>query len=300
MQDLPHKDRYAGQALLLVLLSMAVVLTIILSILSRSITDVSVTTSEEEALRAFSAAEAGVEQSLIVGSSLPSTQIGDASFETIVTSAIANGKEFASPASLLSGESVTFWLSAHDDTGSLVCDATHQCFTGSQINICWGKSGTASGADTTPAIEVSIYYDATPGNDATARIARVTSDPNSGRRGSNNFSAPDAATCTTDGQDFAFQKTINFATLSPTPIPAAVYNSPNGGLRFVKVRMFYNTAESQPVGTLIPATSGSLPSQGLKISSSGVSGEANRKIEVFESYSEAPTVFDDSIFSREG
>lgn len=298
MKDLPHKDRYAGQALLLVLLSMAVVLTVVLSILSRSVTDVSVTTKEEEALRAFSAAEAGVEQSLVIGSSLPLTQIGDANFKTTVTSAIA-GKEFASPTGLLSGESVTFWFVAHDDNGNLVCNATHQCFTGSQIKICWGKPQTPPGDGNTPAIEASIFYDANPGHNDTAQIARLTSDPHGGRRGTNNFSEPDGVTCRTDGQDFEFQKTINFATLS-TPIPATVYNSTIGGLLFVRVKMLYNTAESQSVGILIPASSGNLPSQGLKIASSGVSGEANRKVEVFEGYSEAPSIFDYTIFSPGG
>jgi len=180
----------------------------------------------------------------------------------------------------------------------LICDATHQCFAGSQIKICWGKAGTAGDSEQTPAIEASIFYDATPGDDSTATIARLTSDPFQGRPGSNNFSAPDVGICTTDGQDFEFQKTINFDTL-PTPIPATVYNSLNGGLQFVRVRMFYNTVESQSVGIFIPG-SGNLPSQGLKISSSGVSGEANRKIEVFEGYSEAPSIFDTSIFSPGG
>ncbi len=46
---------------MLVLLSMSVVLTLVLFILSRSITDIAVTTSQEEAVRAFSAAEAGVD-----------------------------------------------------------------------------------------------------------------------------------------------------------------------------------------------------------------------------------------------
>ena len=57
MRNLPKIE--SGQALLLVLLGMAVVLTIVLSILSRSVTDIAVTSREEEALRAFSAAEAG-------------------------------------------------------------------------------------------------------------------------------------------------------------------------------------------------------------------------------------------------
>ena len=60
--------REKGQALILVLLSLAVVLTVVLSVFSRSITDVSISSKENDAMRAFSAAEAGVEQVLVVGS----------------------------------------------------------------------------------------------------------------------------------------------------------------------------------------------------------------------------------------
>ena len=298
MKYLPGKSSRSGQALLLVLLSMAVVLTVVLSILSRSITDVSVTTREEEALRAFSAAEAGVEQSLVIGTGLGETQIGEATFRTTVTSAVASAKEFASPAGLFSGESLTFWLVGHDDSGDLVCDATHSCFTGSQIKICWGKAGTPGDSVQTPAIEASIYYDRTPGNDATVRIARITTDPNTVRAASNHFSGTDGATCTTAGENFAFSKTINFAGLG---IPAAVYQTQDG-LQYLKVRMFYNTGETQPVGILVTAAAGNgnLPSQGLRISSVGVSGDVNRSIDVFEGYSEAPSIFDASVFSLGG
>jgi Tfp pilus assembly protein PilX len=61
------RNNQNGQALLIVLLGMAVVLTLVLSIVSRSVTDVSITKRDEESLRAFSAAEAGVEQALLVG-----------------------------------------------------------------------------------------------------------------------------------------------------------------------------------------------------------------------------------------
>ena len=58
MKILPRQTQ-SGQALLVILLSMAVILTLVLSVASSSITDVTVTTFEEDALRAFSAAEAG-------------------------------------------------------------------------------------------------------------------------------------------------------------------------------------------------------------------------------------------------
>lgn len=73
----------SGQALLLVLLSMAVVLTIVLSILSRSVTDIAVTSRDEEALRAFSAAEAGVEQALVAGGGTGT--VGNATFNANVS-----------------------------------------------------------------------------------------------------------------------------------------------------------------------------------------------------------------------
>ncbi len=297
MGTLPRRVANSGQALLLILLSMAVVLTVVLSILSRSITDVTVTTKEEEALRAFSAAEAGVEQSLVIGSSIGSTQIGDASFKTTVAGALTNGKEFSNPVGLFSGESLIFWFVAHDENGALICNATYPCFTGGQFKICWGKAGTGAGDATTPAIEVSTYYAATPGDYSTVKIARVTSDPSVTRRAANNFSAPDAGTCTTDGDNFQFQKTIDLVALG---VPAASYGNQNG-LQFAKVRIFYNTAETHPIGIYVNyAGNSNLPSQGLRIESTGVSGDSNRKIDVFQGFGEAPPVFDSSIFSLGG
>lgn len=289
--------RNAGQALLLVLLSMAVVLTIVLSIVSRSITDISVSTREEEALRAFSAAEAGIEQSLVVGTSVGQTQIGDASFATNVTSAASGGKEFSYPIELSSGESVVTWFVAHDASGNLVCNAGNPCFTGSTVKFCWGKAGTSSNSTTTPAIEASIFYTTVPGDYSTARIARETADPNGARRATNSFSSADAGTCQVEGTTYQFQKTINFPPIGILP---AVYNSQNG-LQYAVVRMFYNTDVSHLVGTSVnfPGTS-NLPPQGLKLESLGTSGEATRKIEVFQGYGEVPPLFGGVLFSTSG
>jgi type II secretory pathway pseudopilin PulG len=297
MPALPLSTRNSGQALLLVLLSMAVVLTIVLSILSRSVTDVAVTSREEEALRAFSAAEAGVEKALIIGSDIGLTTIGDATFTAEVSGQASGGQEFANPIGLISGESLVFWFVAHDDNGNLICDATHPCFTGNRFKICWGKEGTAAGSATTPAIEVSVFYLATPGTYASARLARDTADPNSVRRGSNNFSAPDGGTCTTDGQTFEFQKTVDLTALG---VPAASYSSQNG-LQFVKVKTFYNTDVTHEMGIYSNFPGNSLlPSQGLRIESTGVSGESNRKIEVFQGFGEPPPIFDGAVFSLGG
>jgi Tfp pilus assembly protein PilX len=89
----------SGQALLLVLLSMAVVLTIVLSVLSRTITDITVTTKEEEALRAFAAAEAGIERALIIGNNTGNFEDG-ASFAATISNFGSQVSEYAYPEKL--------------------------------------------------------------------------------------------------------------------------------------------------------------------------------------------------------
>jgi len=294
-QKISFKEKQAGQALLLVLLSMAVVLTIVLSILSRTITDISITSREEEALRAFSAAEAGVERALIVGTNTGDFG-SDSSFTATVTNFGYQQSEYVYPEKLLSGESGIIWFVDHnEDTGELTCD-TNECFVGSIMNICWGAAGTASSSNTTPAIEVSVFYAETPGDYSTVRIARDTLDPNASRRAANNFSAPDAGTCTVSGTDFQFQKTVNLATLG---IPAGSYSNQNG-LQFAKVRILYNTDMAHELGVNVTASGDDLPSQGIMIESVGIAGESNRRIEVSQTFGELPPIFDSVLFSPGG
>lgn len=284
----------SGQALLIVLLLMAVVLTVVLSFLARSITDLSISSQDEDSLRAFSAAEAGVESALIIGSDIGSTSIGSATYNANV-SAFAEGENFFSnPISLISGESTTIWFVAHDEDGNFICSAEKPCFRGNQMKVCWGKLGTSASSDTTPAIEVSIFYTTTPGDYSTVQIARAAIDPNESRRATNIFSPIDGGICTIGSDSFQFQKTITFSDLE---IPVNVQNLQNG-LQFAKVRFFYNSDSSHSVGFGVDFPgNGLLPSQGLKIESSGSSGNANRKMDVFQSYPEIPEIFDSAVFS---
>lgn len=286
-----------GQALLIVLLSMAVVLTVVLSILARSITDVSITSRDEDSLRAFSAAEAGVEKALITGSAGSLTgAAGEANFSASITSLAEGSQEFSYPILLTSGDSVVVWFVAHDSDGNLTC-SDKSCFAGSKMKICWGKSGTASDLDTTPAVQVSIFYVVTPGDYSSVMVARDAIDPNSSRRTSDNFSAPDTGTCTIGEETFVFQKTLDFATLG---IPVGSYGVQNG-LQFARLRIFYNSDISQNIGVSVDfAGARQLPSQGMIIESLGASGEANRRLNVFQSYGETPSIFDSAVFSPEG
>jgi len=90
------KRNNSGQAVLVVLFIMVVVLTITLSLLSHSVTDVSISKDEEEAVRAFSAAEAGIEEALrqddlsAWAGSGRSVEVGELSAEVAVSGARNN------------------------------------------------------------------------------------------------------------------------------------------------------------------------------------------------------------------
>jgi hypothetical protein len=264
----------SGQALVLVLLSLAVVLTIVLFILSRSITDIAISSAGSSAVSAFSAAEAGIEQALVIGVGGSDT-VGSASYTSHVTNVASGATSFVYPMDLNTGDSMTLWLKSQDSGSD---------FAGSTLKICWGKSGTAADSSVTPAIETVLFYETSDGVPSTARIFRAAFDPNASRRVSNSFAA-DSGTCTVDGESFQFSTTLD---LSALPYP-----------QFVFVRMFYNTDTSQSVA-FDSTDINVFPSQGILVDSSGTSAQSVRKIEVFQGWPEIPGPFQFAIYGSTG
>lgn len=297
MRKSAHAQRQKGQALLIILLVMAVVLTIALSVASRSVSDIAISQKEEEASRAFSAAEAGIEQALLLGEGSVGSVANVGTFNAQVSGLAEGGKSFTVPVLLNSGETVPVWFVSHDATGNLVCDGDNPCFTGSRIRVCWGEEGTSPSGSTTPALELSILYTSTPGDYSTSRIGRGAYDPYSVRRGSNSFDSQDG-TCSVDGKNYAFSKTIQLN--SDLGIPASATSKENG-LQQARLRLLYNTDRAHPVAINVDFPgNGVLPQQGLKVESTGESGEATRKIEVFQLFSDLPPIFDFGIFTGSG
>ena len=290
----------AGQALLIVLLTMSVILSVVLSAVSRSVTEVSVTSYEENATRAFSAAEAGVEQALLTGQGSGGDLGSSTQYITTVVTTPSGANEFRYPVDLISGQSATFWFVSHDDTtGTLTCGAGKPCLRANRINICWGAPGTPGGSPNTPAIEVSVFYDANytavyTGNYSAVKVARAAFDPNSSRHTSNNFS--DITTgCTITGTSYPYAFSTGDIGIQPgQDIPITCFND-TGCLLAAKVRMFYNDSSPQPLFIRVFPTGGSLPAQGTQIDSTGTAGESSRRVNVFQSYPEAP--FDVAVSS---
>lgn len=278
-----NRNNQKGQAVLIVLLSLSVVLIIVLFIMSRSITDISLSTREEDALRAFSAAEAGVERALVTGSNTGQLEIEDATFNATVSEFADGASEVVYPISLKSGEIATFWFRRAGETNS---------FNGSEIKYCWGDDGTS--ATNSPALEVTIFYTTTPNDLTTLRVARATLDADASRRGSNHFGTALESDCLIGDETFAFQGTLNMASLNISNYAQA------GVLQYSTAKVLYNTTTSHRVGIDVSGTGSVLPSQGSVVVSDGSYGNSNRKVEVYQLHPEVPSIFANALFSSSG
>jgi hypothetical protein len=313
--------RENGQALLLILLVMSVVLTVVLSIVARSVTDVGISKSQDSSIRAFSAAEAGIERAIIgnvvSGTTYDLTESGASFTPVIATMRSTQNPDgtwgFNYPSNLSAGESATFWFVSHtvDANGEekITCQGGLPCYKPADwVSICWGENLTPQDNVTTPAIEVEFYYDSNVpyrwdvSNDFSGiRVARATSDPYSIRRTNNGFSTITPNGCNMLGKTYAFRRRIYL-------IPGGGANDEkleipnwssltNGALIMVRVRMLYNTDKAHPVGIITQANT---PAQGVLIESTGVSLDSYRKLSVFQGYAEPPFAFDSTIFSGGG
>lgn len=298
----------SGQALLLVLLSMAVILTVVLSVSTKSISDVSIGTYEEDALRAFSAAEAGIEKALLTNEEFTNQQVdpsdGSVSFTSDITSSPA-GSTFEYPNPLFAGESATFWFAARNLNGNFDC-STPSCFVGNKFKyLCWGTN-TYSSESEKPAVMLSVYYDdSTPpkylsGDFSNIKVKRLAYDPVN--RG-NNFNFSDVKNgCTVGDQNFNYYvKDIGFN--SNMGIPATCVSATEGCLIMARVKVFY-TSPGKSENIAVDMSGGGpgsiLPAQGNKIESIGTAGNSTRKINVYQSFAEPPGIFDAAVFSETG
>lgn len=294
----------------MVLLAMAVLATMMLSVVSRSVSEVAVTTREEESLRAFSAAEAGVEQALISGSQQDIIDMGIISvtdtlevpsesglsevsrFDAEVVRYPEDPTKFAYPFELTSGQSASVWFVTRDGDTIEPCSPLN-CFQGNELTLCYGDP-TAAGPDPDPAIVASIIYEdagsygiAHIGFDSNANATRR--DVGSGGTPPNNFepSISAGATCTNvDGQNYKFQASVDFVSLNVVGTPI-----------LMRVSTLYNPSVPHVFGVV---TSSPLPIQGRKVSSEGIAGQTTRKIDAFLLNPEMPFIYDAAIYSGGG
>lgn len=200
---------HRGQALIVILLVLAVALTLGLAVISRTVTEVGTATTQAESSKALSKAESGVEAAL-AGSSLPQG----------VTASDYKGSSISISEPLAAGESSTIFLSDHTTNGDIDF-ARLNTYTGDSMYLCWG---TEVGSPV--AIEASLYYKDIDGK---YKVKRFAYDPE-GRGG---FERSDAAANCPIDHTYIYQKQL-------TNLPA--------GKILMRVRLLYNGDVAHYVG----------------------------------------------------
>jgi hypothetical protein len=275
--DLVHalQARQEGQVLLIVVLTMIVTLTVGLSVASRTITNLKISSQNEESQKAFQAAEAGIEQALRTGSAtLESTFENQATYGTEI-------EEQAQQAIALNGglpvdqaRGIDIWLAEYNEDPALSFQSP---WTG-LYRLFWGEEGQScsetSGEKVPAALEVIILS----GDINNPTVTKHLYDPC--RRIPHRSANTVTGTYEEDGEDYIYRVTA----------PGDVENG------FVmKVIPIFNSARI----AVRAHTNPPLPSQGKLITSTGSSGDTERKIQYFQSYPQIPNeIFPYSIISQ--
>ncbi len=271
-------SKNSGQTLLVILLVTAVILTIGLAVASYSITNIKISRYEEESARVFSAAEAGIEEALKLGTAPESgmVTIGDITAE--VTETVQGGGsdfDFAG-GKFESEELANVWLVGHTDEGTL--DPSTYFPANGIIDVCWGDETTIN--DNTPAIEVALLYK--DGGDF--KVARGAFDPKTDR--GNGFDAADESSGGNCG-DLAFSEEIDLSSDFGLPGGTVPYS--------LRLRLFYNP-DLQPIAV---SANSNLPLQGKCYESKAVIVDSgvSRKVRQCQFYESPPGIFDYVLFS---
>lgn len=242
------------------------VLTVGMSIVARSITEVSVTTTQEESSRALEAAEAGIERAIggaMVGSSLTDTIPTTNSTFNVVNSFLGNGNRYAVPVPLADGDVATI-----DLTG----------YSANQVRICWGQTGQQ------PSIEVVVYYITSSG---VVGVSRNGYSPST--QVLHGFNSSSAGCGGTTGYNYS--QNINFVGNG-----ASQMNIPNNSdLRMMRVRMINAVVPQRIMLSAQGATD--FPAQGNEVISTGQSGLAAQKVKAVITKPDLPPMFDFALFS---
>ncbi len=254
-----------GQTVEIILLVMVVVLTIGLSITARSITDLRLASTTEQSARAFSAAEAGIEEALRRGlSTQPSGS----------NPSFGSGASYTYSVSPLGGAGYVPDKPIQQDTViQLNLNMTGVSNPATALNLYWVDKSNS--AEITNPASLEITFVSGTGSDTLEKYA-YNVDVGRG----NGFAPPVAFDQSYGGKTYRARVSLN--------IPA--------NPQIMRIRPLYNNAslavESQPSGK-------NLPTQSYKVTSIGTAGGATRKIEVTQSISAMPAIFDYVLFSSQ-
>ncbi len=286
---------HSGQIVVILLLVVVVTLALGLSIINRSILEISTSNKTEDSARSFSAAEAAIEKAIKASTdaSITSRELVLNNFDN-QTNANSNwdiqipgsGKALEYPP--FGKESFAqFWLA---DPNTLA-----KSYDGDNFELFFGLNRDYTiDPDNQPAIEVHVvtkkganfeskkfYYDAY----ATAPLSGRNSNGFEGCQNRGNQTPQILTNNNTAPSIFYCRVTVNYRSIA---------DHSNLFPILVRVRLLY-TSGSHPVA--LKPTVGSLPYQAVIFNSTGTSGNTRRDLQVFQQRYVAPYLFDYVLFS---
>lgn len=289
-----------GQTVLILLLVMSVALAIGLSIVQKSLVDVSTASKVEQSSRAFSAAEAGIEKTLASSAPSPTTlpnnsqitQITDSGLiPTVVPAPNRQDPLEVGPISspLTKDDVAQVWLV--DPNASLpTCSAPSTCYSQTTLDVYWGNSQD----DKAALLLTLIYWDGTSYQSRKWYLDNQAAT----RSPANGF---DAAVCSGNYSLAGYQckKTLGDDTTTSTSSPNGPLPISPSVLILLRARLLYNVS-AQPFAVQAVGTGGTgynLPPQARILTSTGLSGETKRRVQLFQLKQVVPPFFDYAIFS---
>lgn len=286
------KINSSGQIILILILVMTVALAIGLSIVQKSLVDVSTASKVEQSSRAFSAAEAGIEKALKDDRNLQNFVDSSSSIKEITDSGLipcvpgtypcaqgAGTRQLALETQPLAKEDIIhIWLA--DPFSS--ANPPSSFYTQNTLDVYWGNSNNDKAA-----LELTlIYYDGT-----SFKSRKWYLDWSSANRNPpNGFDTVSCSGGSLAGYQCYKRLGDGIGVGNSSLLP---------GLMILRARMLYNTT-SQPFAVQAIGTCGqscSLPPQARIIYSTGAAGEALRRVKLFQQYKVTPSFFDYAIFS---
>ncbi|MBI2021690.1 pilus assembly PilX N-terminal domain-containing protein [Candidatus Daviesbacteria bacterium] len=295
-------NKEVGQAVIVLLLAMLVILAIGLAVIQRSLTDVTTSTQTDQSTRAFSAAEAGIERAISLESQGSLSDINNyqldnnSAFNVKITFNLPGTGQALELPELTREEVGHFWLSNPSSPGAV--DAN--LYGGTSLRVYWGDKDLRSdiNAINTPAIEVNLislsgsafvsnkfYFDPI----STRRINNGFSDPACNAPLPDQINTSDSPNTTVTDRLFRCMATINNINTYGTPV-------------LIRTRLFYaNSGEDHPIAIKPVGSCGALlctlPVQAKVFTSTGKSGQSQRTVKVFRQENVVPQIFDFAIFS---
>lgn len=290
-----------GQVIIVLLLIILVSLTIGLAVVQNSLTDISTSTKTDQASRAYSAAEAGLESALLTDSESDVT-VGTSKAKININSDLPGPGQALEYPPISKADFAQFWFQAPNPADRPAKDYNQTKFVIEFGNCsptpCWNPP---PGGDYTPALELNLILQNAAGNYFTVR---GFFDPISSRSSENHFVNVSAKCDSTGGNkdntssssSSVFYCKLTADLTSPSDFPGYTYNV-NDKMILARARILYSTSYQKVAIGPVPNTA-QLPPQATTYKSTGIAGNSSRELKVFREKKVVPYFFDYAIFSN--